>query len=151
MEVVVTYLRNSCVNSLNKTVTSNDNATQRGEPRKRILVTGGAGFLGSHLCEAFLGAGHQVICVDNFSSGLRRNIQQLRHLMTVYFPARHERTNTKERVQIPPYTDRWMVGDRYGHVLSIKANIARVKLDISGKVIKVNINHCTAVNAETVH
>lgn len=44
-----------------------------------------------------------------------------------------------------------MVGDRYGHVLSIKANIARVKLDISGKVIKVNINHCTAVNAETVH
>ena len=37
--------------------------------RKRILVTGGAGFLGSHLCERLLADGHDVICVDNFFTG----------------------------------------------------------------------------------
>ncbi len=36
---------------------------------KRILVTGGAGFLGSHLCERLLEGGHDVICVDNFFTG----------------------------------------------------------------------------------
>ncbi|MDK1385684.1 SDR family oxidoreductase [Sinorhizobium sp. 8-89] len=50
--------------------------------QKRILVTGGAGFLGSHLCELLLGAGHEVICVDNFSTGLRRNIAQLKRFDT---------------------------------------------------------------------
>ncbi|ABD89691.1 UDP-glucuronic acid decarboxylase family protein [Rhodopseudomonas palustris] len=44
---------------------------------KRVLVTGGAGFLGSHLCERLLGLGHQVICVDNFFTGQRRNIKHL--------------------------------------------------------------------------
>jgi UDP-glucuronate decarboxylase len=44
---------------------------------KRILVTGGAGFIGSHLCEALLAAGHEVICVDNFFTGSRRNILDL--------------------------------------------------------------------------
>lgn len=39
-----------------------------------IVVAGGAGFLGSHLCERFLGEGHRVICVDNFQTGSRRNI-----------------------------------------------------------------------------
>ena len=38
---------------------------------KRILVSGGAGFIGSHLCEALLGEGHEVICVDNFFTGSR--------------------------------------------------------------------------------
>lgn len=45
--------------------------------RKRVLVTGGAGFLGSHLCERLLGMGHEVICVDNFFTGTRENIVHL--------------------------------------------------------------------------
>ena len=45
--------------------------------RKRILVTGGAGFLGSHLCERLLAAGHEVLCVDNFFTGARFNIEHL--------------------------------------------------------------------------
>jgi UDP-glucuronate decarboxylase len=44
---------------------------------KRILVTGGAGFLGSHLCERLLSDGHEVLCVDNFFSGTRKNITHL--------------------------------------------------------------------------
>jgi UDP-glucuronate decarboxylase len=44
---------------------------------KRILVTGGAGFLGSHLCERLLNAGSEVLCVDNFYTGRRANIQHL--------------------------------------------------------------------------
>ena len=45
--------------------------------RKRILVTGGAGFLGSHLCDRLLSEGHEVICADNFFTGSRRNIAHL--------------------------------------------------------------------------
>jgi UDP-glucuronate decarboxylase len=44
---------------------------------KIVMVTGGAGFVGSHLCEALLGHGHRVICVDNFQSGRRSNIEHL--------------------------------------------------------------------------
>ncbi|GJE27162.1 UDP-glucuronic acid decarboxylase family protein [Methylobacterium organophilum] len=44
---------------------------------KRVLVTGGAGFLGSHLCEKLLGLGHEVLCVDNLFTGSRRNIAHL--------------------------------------------------------------------------
>lgn len=42
-----------------------------------VLVTGGAGFLGSHLCERLLAEGREVICVDNFFTGTRRNIEKL--------------------------------------------------------------------------
>jgi len=45
--------------------------------RKRVLVTGGAGFLGSHLCERLLAEGSDVLCVDNFFTGTRANIQGL--------------------------------------------------------------------------
>ena len=44
---------------------------------KRILVTGGAGFLGSHLCERLLAAGHEVLCVDNYFTGRRGNVAHL--------------------------------------------------------------------------
>ena len=44
---------------------------------KRVLVTGGAGFLGSHLCERLLNDGHDVICVDNYFTGSKRNIVHL--------------------------------------------------------------------------
>lgn len=45
--------------------------------KKRVLVTGGAGFLGSHLCERLLQQGHEVLCVDNFFTGTRENINHL--------------------------------------------------------------------------
>jgi dTDP-glucose 4,6-dehydratase len=44
----------------------------------RTLITGGAGFIGSHLCEKFLALGHEVICVDNFITGTPANIDSLR-------------------------------------------------------------------------
>src|SRR5262245_35384153 len=45
--------------------------------RRRILVTGGAGFLGSHICDRLLDAGNEVLCVDNFFTGTRDNIAHL--------------------------------------------------------------------------
>ena len=47
------------------------------QKQKRILVTGGAGFLGSHLCEKLLELGHEVLCVDNFFTGSQENIAHL--------------------------------------------------------------------------
>ena len=59
--------------------------------KKRILVTGGAGFLGSHLCERLLNNGNEVICVDNFFTGRKRNIIHL--LENPYFEIlRHDIT-----------------------------------------------------------
>ena len=45
--------------------------------RRRILVTGGSGFLGSHLCERLLADGHEVVCLDNFFTGTRVNVEHL--------------------------------------------------------------------------
>lgn len=45
--------------------------------QRHVLVTGGAGFLGSHLCERLLAQGHKVLCVDNFYTGARRNVEHL--------------------------------------------------------------------------
>jgi len=58
---------------------------------KRIIVTGGAGFIGSHLCEKLIGQGHEVLCVDNFFTGRRQNIVPL--LKNPYFElVRHDVT-----------------------------------------------------------
>ena len=46
-------------------------------PTQRILVTGGAGFLGSHLCDRLIAQGHDVLCVDNFFTGTKQNIAHL--------------------------------------------------------------------------
>ncbi|MEI9851653.1 MAG: UDP-glucuronic acid decarboxylase family protein [Sphingomonas sp.] len=59
--------------------------------RKRVLVTGGAGFIGSHLCERLLARGDDVLCVDNFFTGQRANIAHL--LSNPYFEVqRHDVT-----------------------------------------------------------
>ena len=44
---------------------------------KKILVTGGAGFLGSHLCDKLIAQGHDVLCVDNFFTGTKANVAHL--------------------------------------------------------------------------
>src|SRR3546814_14913128 len=44
---------------------------------KRVLVTGGAGFIGSHLCDRLLGLGHRVLCLDNFATGSEENVAHL--------------------------------------------------------------------------
>ena len=44
----------------------------------RTLITGGAGFLGSHLCDSLLERGHEVICMDNFITGSRDNIRHIK-------------------------------------------------------------------------
>ena len=51
--------------------------THSGHSHKQILVTGGAGFLGSHLCEVLVEEGADVLCLDNFYTGLRANVQHL--------------------------------------------------------------------------
>ncbi|HIG87354.1 MAG TPA: SDR family oxidoreductase [Planctomycetes bacterium] len=52
---------------------------------KRILVTGGAGFLGSHLCERFVGEGHEVLCMDNLVTGDLANIESLMPTKNFHF------------------------------------------------------------------
>jgi len=45
--------------------------------RKKVLVTGGAGFVGSHLCERLLNDGHEVVCLDNYFTGQKANVVHL--------------------------------------------------------------------------
>jgi UDP-glucuronate decarboxylase len=61
------------------------------QQKKRILITGGAGFLGSHLCERLLADGHEVVCLDNYFTGTKQNIVHL--LENPYFEIlRHDVT-----------------------------------------------------------
>ncbi len=59
--------------------------SNNGEQKKNILVSGGAGFIGSHLCEELVRQGHQVICLDNFVTGTRMNIEFLLQLPNFHF------------------------------------------------------------------
>ena len=56
---------------------------------KKILVTGGAGFIGSHLCKKLLDEGNDVLCIDNYFTGTKKNISDL--FKSTYFEAiRHD-------------------------------------------------------------
>ncbi|PTX56350.1 UDP-glucuronate decarboxylase [Litoreibacter ponti] len=61
------------------------------DTRKRILVTGGAGFVGSHLCDRLLAQGHEVLCVDNLFTGSKRNLEHLHNHPRMEF-MRHDVT-----------------------------------------------------------
>ncbi len=53
------------------------NTARKVESENRCLVTGGAGFLGSHLCESLLASGSDVLCVDNYHTGTKNNVAHL--------------------------------------------------------------------------
>ena len=65
--------------------------TRAYHPRKRILVTGGAGFLGSHLIDRLLERGHEILCLDNLFTGTKRNIEHL-HSHSRFEFVRHDVT-----------------------------------------------------------
>src|SRR5437016_14679621 len=54
---------------------------------RRVLITGGAGFIGSHLCDRLLERGDEVLCVDNFYTGTRRNVHHLMCIRALSSPA----------------------------------------------------------------
>ena len=56
---------------------TSESSPSRVVPRKTILITGGAGFLGSHLCDRLIAEGHDVICLDNFFTGSKQNVEHL--------------------------------------------------------------------------
>jgi UDP-glucuronate decarboxylase len=60
-----------------KEIAENANSAKSYFPDKRILVTGGSGFIGSHLCERLLAEDQEVLCVDNFFTGRRQNVDHL--------------------------------------------------------------------------
>lgn len=65
-----------------RTAAGNQHAPRSAMTQKQIVVTGGAGFLGSHLCMRLLKEGHKVTCVDNFSTGLKHNLSHLSSFKT---------------------------------------------------------------------
>src|SRR6266540_3780189 len=67
-------------------------------PNRRVVVTGGAGFIGSHLCERFLADGAAVVCVDNLLTGRRSNVE---HLAGDRFEFVDENISDGVRVQSP--------------------------------------------------
>lgn len=73
----MSYLRKFQARYLKPSSGRKRTSSRHNNEHKSIMVAGGAGFLGSHLCERLLEAGHQVYCVDDFSTGLERNISPL--------------------------------------------------------------------------
>ena len=65
--------------------------------QKRILVTGGAGFLGSHLCDRLCAQGHDVLCVDNYFTGRKDNVAQLLREPYLLAAATDHRAATRDR------------------------------------------------------
>jgi UDP-glucuronate decarboxylase len=78
--------------SMDLPITALDENPLNPERMKRILVTGGAGFIGSHLCERLLSEGNEVLCLDNYFTGSKQNISHL--LQNPYFELiRHDVTS----------------------------------------------------------
>ena len=80
-------------------------ATGRLRRMPTSLVTGGAGFLGSHLCDRLLAEGHRVLCVDNLDTGTLENIEHIRDPAFLLPPARHDRAPRDRRaggLRLPP-------------------------------------------------
>ena len=75
------------------------------------VVTGGAGFLGSHLCDALLGRGDRVVCVDNLETGSLANIEHMRTEQLVFVP--HDLT-VPIRIEEPVDARLVSVGGRCG-------------------------------------
>ena len=80
---------------------------------KRILITGGAGFIGSHLCERLLKEGNEVLCLDNYFTGSKSNItspaenpyfELIRHDVTLPFMQRWMRSTTWPVRPLPSIT-----------------------------------------------
>jgi len=60
---------------------------------KRVLVTGGAGFIGSHLCERLLNEGNEVFCMDNLETGSIRNIETFKEILVSLYSTGCYRAN----------------------------------------------------------
>ncbi len=69
--------------------------------KPRVLITGGAGFLGSHLCERFLAEGHEVICMDNLITGNLENVEHLFRERDFHF----EQRDVTEYIHLPGELD----------------------------------------------
>jgi UDP-glucuronate decarboxylase len=76
---------------VNEEANMTDPISRKADTAQRILVTGGAGFIGSHLCRRLLDLGHEVLAVDNFSSSSRRNLEDLLNVPRFEF-IRHDVT-----------------------------------------------------------
>ena len=100
--------------------------------RKRILVTGGAGFLGSHLCERLLEQGANVLCLDNFFTGTRQNVEpdveDLRRTQTSR-GRQHHATFDLRSVDAREIYGRPLTGIRFFHSLTVNLQTANAHLD----------------------